>query len=143
MHQTPIKVSSKNYIPIWNFFSTEQESQQFNSTLSTSRPQKPGIPVVQNRKMVVMGPKKLVSSKQPAKIDPQQIEDMEFNLFASNIQTTQEQENYQPREIQVYVESNIEFTIVIPNPNLTCGWLQSEVTRRYYEVLQKQAAEWE
>lgn len=41
------------------------------------------------------------------------------------------------------MEANIEFSIVIPNPNLTCGWLQSEVIRRYYEVLQKQAQDWQ
>lgn len=90
--------------------------------------------MVPNRKLIVMGPKKLVSSQQPAKIDPQQIEDMEYNLIANNLQQT-DLEKYVPKEIQVFVESNIEFTIMIPNPNLTCGWLQSEVTRRYYEVL--------
>ncbi len=50
-------------------------------------------------------------------------------------QVSQIQDKYEPVSIQVFVESNIEFTIVVPNPNLTCGWLQSEVIRRYYEVL--------
>lgn len=47
---------------------------------------------------------------------------MEYNLIANNLQQT-DLEKYVPKEIQVFVESNIEFTIMIPNPNLTCGWL--------------------
>lgn len=44
--------------------------------------------------------------------------------------------------MQVFVESNIEFQIEIKDePTYTCGWLQSEVVRRYYEVLEKQAYE--
>jgi hypothetical protein len=46
------------------------------------------------------------------------------------------------KTISVFVESNIEFQITVPGPNYTCGWLQSEVIRKYYEVLQKQAQEW-
>jgi len=51
-------------------------------------------------------------------------------------------EKKEVKTIQVFVESNIEFTIEIPNPNMTCGWLQSEVVRRYFEVLQQQAQDW-
>lgn len=47
-----------------------------------------------------------------------------------------------PKFVQVFVESNIEFHIEIKDePTYTCGWLQSEVVRRYYEVLEKQAYE--
>ena len=35
------------------------------------------------------------------------------------------------------MESNIEFTIDISDPETTCGWLQSEVVRKYYEVLER------
>ena len=41
------------------------------------------------------------------------------------------------KTIQVFVESNIEFTIDISEEGLNCGWLQSEVVRKYYEVLEK------
>jgi hypothetical protein len=41
----------------------------------------------------------------------------------------------------VFVEANIEFTLDISDPKLTCGWLQSEVVRKYYDVLEKQAFE--
>ena len=45
-----------------------------------------------------------------------------------------------PKIVQVFVESNIEFNIEIKDdPTFTCGWLQSEVVRKYYEVLEKQA----
>jgi hypothetical protein len=40
------------------------------------------------------------------------------------------------KTIQVFVESNIEFTIDISDPKYTCGWLQSEVVRRYYQALE-------
>jgi len=69
-----------------------------------------------------------MSSQQPAKVEPNQDHDDILN-------STTIFENYTPKEIEVFVESQIQFTIVIPNPNLTCGWLQSEVIRRYYEVL--------
>ena len=47
-----------------------------------------------------------------------------------------------PKLVQVFVESNIEFFIEIKDdPTYTCGWLQSEVVRKYYEVLEKQAYE--
>ena len=46
------------------------------------------------------------------------------------------------KKIQVFVESNIEFAIDVPDdPSFTCGWLQAEVARKYYEVLEKQAYE--
>ena len=45
------------------------------------------------------------------------------------------------KTVTIFVESNIEFTINIPNPKLTCGWLQSEVTRLYYDTLTKRAEE--
>jgi hypothetical protein len=45
------------------------------------------------------------------------------------------------KTIQVFVESNIEFTIDISNPKYTCGWLQSEVVRKYYQVLEESAHE--
>jgi hypothetical protein len=35
------------------------------------------------------------------------------------------------------VDKDIEFTISIPHDSLTCGWLLSEVTRRYVEALNK------
>jgi|TARA_B110000285_G_scaffold235249_1_gene315841 ribosome-binding ATPase YchF (GTP1/OBG family) len=47
------------------------------------------------------------------------------------------------KTIQIFVESNIEFTIEIDDPKATCGWLQSEVVRKYYEVLERQAEEWQ
>jgi hypothetical protein len=37
----------------------------------------------------------------------------------------------------VYVDKEIEFTVEIGNDQLTCGWLLSEVTRRYTEGLNK------
>jgi len=48
-----------------------------------------------------------------------------------------------PRKlVQVFVEANVEFFIEIrDDPLYTCGWLQSEVVRKYYEVLEKQAYE--
>lgn len=113
-----VKISSKNYIPVWNFFATEQESKD------------------SLKRVTVMGPKKQISSTQPMKVEPNQESDIILN--SSRIF-----ENYEPKEIEVFVESQIQFTIVIPNPNLTCGWLQSEVIRRYYEVLQQQAHDWE
>ena len=46
------------------------------------------------------------------------------------------------KKIQVFVESNIEFAIEVPDdPFYTCGWLQAEVARKYYEVLERQAYE--
>ena len=45
--------------------------------------------------------------------------------------------NYKKKTVQVLVESNIEFTIDISDPETTCGWLQSEVVRKYYEVLER------
>jgi hypothetical protein len=41
--------------------------------------------------------------------------------------------------VQVFVEANIEFKIDISDPTLNCGWLQAEVTRKYYETLEKMA----
>jgi len=41
----------------------------------------------------------------------------------------------------VFVEQGIEITIEVENPDLTCGWLQSEVTRKYYEELEAHAYE--
>ena len=39
------------------------------------------------------------------------------------------------KHVRVYVDKDIEFTLGIPNDSLTCGWLLSEVTRRYVEAL--------
>jgi hypothetical protein len=41
------------------------------------------------------------------------------------------------KQIRVYVDKDIEFTVDISNDNLTCGWLLSEVTRRYTDELNK------
>lgn len=46
---------------------------------------------------------------------------------------------FKPIEIEIFIESSIQFTVKINNPNLTCGWLQSEVIRKYYEQLYQQA----
>lgn len=46
----------------------------------------------------------------------------------------------QVKMIRVYVDKDIEFNIPIPHTasdQLTCGWLLSEVTRRYIEALTK------
>jgi hypothetical protein len=40
--------------------------------------------------------------------------------------------------IQVFVEGNIEFGIDIGDGDYTCGWLQAEVVRKYYEELEAQ-----
>ena len=40
------------------------------------------------------------------------------------------------KNVHVYVDKDIEFTIPISNDqHLTCGWLLSEVTRRYLDAL--------
>jgi hypothetical protein len=37
----------------------------------------------------------------------------------------------------VYVDKEVEFDLDITNESLTCGWLLSEVTRRYTEELNR------
>lgn len=39
------------------------------------------------------------------------------------------------KNIHIFVDTGIEFTVSILNDQLTCGWLLSEVTRRYHETL--------
>lgn len=46
-------------------------------------------------------------------------------------------ENRPPKLIRIYVDVDIEFTVDISNDWLTCGWLLSEVTRKYTDALQK------
>ena len=47
-----VKIHSKNYIPIWNFFATDKESKD------------------QLKRVIVMGPKKQISSQQPQQVKP-------------------------------------------------------------------------
>ena len=44
-------------------------------------------------------------------------------------------ENKQTKLIRVYVDKDIEFVVDIRNEWLTCGWLLSEVSRKYTEAL--------
>ncbi|CDW89031.1 protein kinase domain containing protein [Stylonychia lemnae] len=41
------------------------------------------------------------------------------------------------KQIRVYVDKDVEFNLEIANDQLTCGWLLSEVTRRYTEELNR------
>lgn len=41
------------------------------------------------------------------------------------------------KQIRVYVDKDVEFNLEISNDQLTCGWLLSEVTRRYTEELNR------
>lgn len=41
------------------------------------------------------------------------------------------------KSMRVYVDKDIEFTVDVYNEQLTCGWLLSEVTRRYSEELNR------
>ena len=53
---------------------------------------------------------------------------------------TQEQyftENHVPKSVQIYVDKDIEFIVDVGNEQLTCGWLLSEVTRRYTDALSR------
>lgn len=39
--------------------------------------------------------------------------------------------------VQIFVEKGIEFQIdFLDDPVYTCGWLQAEVVRKYYEFLE-------
>ena len=42
-----------------------------------------------------------------------------------------------PKYVQIYVDKDIEFAVDVGNEQLTCGWLLSEVTRRYTEALNR------
>ena len=42
-----------------------------------------------------------------------------------------------PKTICIYNDKDIEFTIEILNERKTCGWLLSEVTKRYTNALNK------
>ena len=44
--------------------------------------------------------------------------------------------SFKKKSIQVFVESNIEFTIDITDKHFTCGLLLTEVVRKYYEKLE-------
>ncbi len=41
------------------------------------------------------------------------------------------------KTIRVYVDKDIEFNVEINNDQLTCGWLLSEVDRRYTDEMTK------
>jgi hypothetical protein len=41
------------------------------------------------------------------------------------------------KTVRVYVDKDVEFNLDIANDQLTCGWLLSEVTRRYTEELNR------
>lgn len=41
------------------------------------------------------------------------------------------------KTIRVYVDKDVEFNLEICNDQLTCGWLLSEVTRKYNEELNR------
>ena len=108
----PLKISSKNYIPISNFFATDQESKQLqNNYYQDLEANENGL------------------SQTPT---------VDQYLYSGN---NDRGGNRPKKVIQVFVESNIEFNIDISDPKCTCGWLQSEVVRKYYEVLEKQAFE--
>ena len=41
------------------------------------------------------------------------------------------------KSIRVYVDKDVEFNVEISNDQLTCGWLLSEVTRKYTDELNR------
>ena len=45
--------------------------------------------------------------------------------------------NMTQKIIRVLVDADIQFDVEIVSDNLTCGWLISEVTRLYIELLQE------
>ena len=52
-------------------------------------------------------------------------------LYTENLSPTSR------KSIRVYVDKDVEFTLEVANDQLTCGWLLSEVTRRYTEELNR------
>ena len=57
----------------------------------------------------------------------------EDRISAKNLRYSQIEKEFQTKTMQVkIIESDIE-SIQIDDPNLTVGWLLSEVTRRYNE----------